>query len=64
VPVSNDRVIRTTITFPRSWERPLREAVQHLRSTTDPGARPNDIYREALRQYLVRKGFLKDGDQA
>jgi hypothetical protein len=62
MPVPVDTTFRTTITYPRAWESAVKAAVKHLRENEDPGARPNDIYREALRQYLISKGYLKDGE--
>lgn len=59
----DDNAVRTTITFPRSWIPLIDQAVEDERVNRNPGARLNDIYREALYQYLVRKGYLKDGDQ-
>ncbi|WP_374713085.1 hypothetical protein [Symbiobacterium terraclitae] len=64
MPSRRETAIKTTIAYPRLWIPAVQAAVDHMRATRYPGARPNHIYQEALRQYLVNNGYLKDGDQA
>lgn len=64
MPDRRETAIRTTIAYPKAWIPFVQAAVKQMRATRYPGARPNHVYQEALREYLVNHGFMKDGDQA
>ena len=64
MPNRRETAIRTTIAYPKLWVPAVQAAVEEMRATRYPGARPNHIYQEALRQYLVNNGYLKECEQA